>query len=706
MCDTDTKYTALESEQQQALLKVFEPLLKVRLIPTTMLLHLTEMFTIEEIIDIRNEELQKGRATAVHSLVERLLRKSEDYPDWFRVFMDALRYSDNGHIAEIIEGTCVSSMDELENYKRHIELFAPHLEVINPAEILPELTSILSDHDREQIKADQRNHGPRDAVLTLLDRLVKKTGDWFKDFLQALRSVGRDDLANLLHPQATQGAVYQQQDDLVTNTGGGRSDDNRVESGQQSLSPDRPPAQAVDSGQRAIQDGDVPSESPTTVPDESKVSPRGEACVNGSADYSDNGEPTAIPLESAEQLFESKPAAAVENVDVPVQSEKVTPVSNLDEGDTTHEEFNAGQGTTELLNTDVIEEKSDREYKEKPSQQSEGAIGEDKIDNDQLKARAINLRAYQTELVEPAFNGKNVILFAPTGSGKTVMAVAVMQYHLQEHNTGTRKKRVMFLVNQRPLVEQQERVFKHYLEPLGYRIIQLTGETLTYSLNQVVEARYDVIVLTAQILENALEDGDIKSLSVFTMLIFDECHHTQGKTSFNRIMGRYRDMKLERPEEPRPQIIGLTASIGVGKAANESGARDHILQICANLDVEMISKVVEYKNELSKYSPLPHEDILGTPGRQNDTFGKELNEIMSIIETEMESSKGVKEHKDLLKETEKRPIERGSLLYEQWLVKLCKHAIVLLDDKNVRRFFTTCSDHLREYNNACSFTKT
>ncbi|XP_070545143.1 uncharacterized protein [Ptychodera flava] len=215
MCDTDIKYTALESEQQVAVLKVFEPLLKVRLIPTTMLLHLTDIFSFEVTL-IKNQERQNGQAVAVHSLVELLLGKSDEYRDWFRVFMDALRDSGNGHIAEIIKGTCVSSMDELENYKRHIELFAPHLEVINPAEILPELTSILSDHDREQIKADQRNHGPRYAVLTLLDRLVKKTGDWFKDFLQALRNVGRDDLANLLHnPQATQRAVRQRPFNVV-----------------------------------------------------------------------------------------------------------------------------------------------------------------------------------------------------------------------------------------------------------------------------------------------------------------------------------------------------------------------------------------------------------------------------------------------------------------------------------------------------------
>ena len=39
----------------------------------------------------------------------------------------------------------------------------------------------------------------------------------------------------------------------------------------------------------------------------------------------------------------------------------------------------------------------------------------------------ISLRVYQTELAAPAMDGKNVIIVAPTGSGKTRVAFSIIQ---------------------------------------------------------------------------------------------------------------------------------------------------------------------------------------------------------------------------------------------------------------------------------------
>ncbi|XP_070545149.1 antiviral innate immune response receptor RIG-I-like [Ptychodera flava] len=652
--------TTFGTEQQRALLLVFEPLLHVYLVPNTMLCHLTHMFSLDELSHIANVEKQRGRRAAVHSLVEGVLNMSDEYPDWFRIFMDALRSSDNGHIAEIIEGTSENSMYELENYKRHIRLFAPHLEVINPAEILPELTSILSDHDREQIKADQRNHGPRYAVLTLLDRLVKKTGDWFKDFLQALRNVGRDDLANLLHgPETTEQVICQETEERVDTFSNDSNDNSSTDSDPLPLdSPEA--ANVVESvinennpcdedkqkfmellfspGARSywqenyrlgmdpslqanlmsplheswrqrleVQEVDVPSGTTIPAPPGSDVSLReGMEQVSISPGFSTTGINTDEKPQDRSQAQNISLDKQPEKVDQ--QPEKVTVTPDLDESNTSCEEVNQ--------EADVFEEKYDKEYTEKTSQRLDGATEAHCVGNELTHDQEISLCANQEELVSPALDGKNVIVFAPTGRGKTIMLAAIMKHHLQEGFTGPRPRRILFLVNEQPLVEQQGSVLKRYLEPLEYRIIQLTGETLTYSLNQVVEAGYDVIVLSAHTLENALEDEDIKSLSLFTMMTFDECHHTQGETMFNKIMGRFCDMKIEKPEDPRPQIIGLTACLDCCQASTDPNARDYVLQICANLDAEMISMVVENKEELTKYAAVLEE------GRNQDPDGK------------------------------------------------------------------------------------
>ena len=45
----------------------------------------------------------------------------------------------------------------------------------------------------------------------------------------------------------------------------------------------------------------------------------------------------------------------------------------------------------------------------------------------------IVLREYQKELAAPAFEGKNVIICAPTNSGKTFVAVEIANRHLNAH---------------------------------------------------------------------------------------------------------------------------------------------------------------------------------------------------------------------------------------------------------------------------------
>lgn len=50
------------------------------------------------------------------------------------------------------------------------------------------------------------------------------------------------------------------------------------------------------------------------------------------------------------------------------------------------------------------------------------------------------------------------------------------------------------------------------------------------------------------------------------------------------------------------QIIGLTASLGVGNAQSATEAVDHFVKMCANLDIEALSFVRENINELNLYS--------------------------------------------------------------------------------------------------------
>jgi len=54
-------------------------------------------------------------------------------------------------------------------------------------------------------------------------------------------------------------------------------------------------------------------------------------------------------------------------------------------------------------------------------------------------------------------------------------------------------------------------------------------------------------------------------------------------------------------------VIGLTASVGVGKAKSMKQAVDYVLTLCANLDCQVISTVTDNIAELNTHVNRPEE---------------------------------------------------------------------------------------------------
>lgn len=57
------------------------------------------------------------------------------------------------------------------------------------------------------------------------------------------------------------------------------------------------------------------------------------------------------------------------------------------------------------------------------------------------------LRTYQEELVQPALEGKNCVIVAPTGSGKTEVAIYAALKHIEERTSQGKPSRVCFFFN-------------------------------------------------------------------------------------------------------------------------------------------------------------------------------------------------------------------------------------------------------------------
>uniref|UniRef100_A0A8C5R5K7 RNA helicase n=1 Tax=Leptobrachium leishanense TaxID=445787 RepID=A0A8C5R5K7_9ANUR len=317
-------------------------------------------------------------------------------------------------------------------------------------------------------------------------------------------------------------------------------------------------------------------------------------------------------------------------------------------------------------------------------------------DHDMDRASPVNnisLRSYQMEVAKPALEGKNIIICLPTGSGKTRVAVYIAREHLDKRNELGLPAKVIVLVNKVPLVDQHyRREFNPYLKD-RYKIDKISGESaLKVSFHPVVK-KNDVIICTAQILENSLiqaaeDEQEGVKLSDFSLIIIDECHHTQKDAVYNNIMIRYVKMKkknlqrkkINKPLLAVPQILGLTASPGVGGAKNSKKAEEHILKICANLDADNIMIVQENIDQLREHVKEPCKRVEIAEDKKRNPFGDKINEMMEEIQN----------YGALFPKS-----DFGTQSFEQWVVQKEKSAA-----KEGNRKEHVCAEHLKKYNDA------
>ncbi|KFQ63487.1 putative ATP-dependent RNA helicase DDX58, partial [Pelecanus crispus] len=307
-------------------------------------------------------------------------------------------------------------------------------------------------------------------------------------------------------------------------------------------------------------------------------------------------------------------------------------------------------------------------------------------------------RSYQTELAQPAINGKNTLICAPTGSGKTFVAVMICEHHFQNVPAG-RKAKVVFLATKVPVYQQQKTVFKQHFERSGYFVQGVSGETVAnVSVEKVIQDS-DIIVLTPQILVNSFEEGILTSLSIFTLMIFDECHNTTGNHPYNVLMTRYLEQKFDSSANQLPQIVGLTASVGVGNAKTVKETIEHICTLCSYLDIQAISTVRENKEDLQRFRNKPETYVRWVKMRVQNHFADIISGLMSETEALMKKIYSV----DTMSQISKNDF--GTQKYEHWIVatqKKCK--LLQLPDKeeesSICRDLFICTEHLRKFNDA------
>ncbi|XP_059177111.1 antiviral innate immune response receptor RIG-I-like isoform X2 [Physella acuta] len=289
------------------------------------------------------------------------------------------------------------------------------------------------------------------------------------------------------------------------------------------------------------------------------------------------------------------------------------------------------------------------------------------------------LRNYQEELAEKALEGFNTVICAPTGSGKTLVAAYIIFEHLKKGTSDTNSKiRVAFLARTVPLATQQYKFLNGYL-PKAYKIELITGRSNdTMSLKSILKDN-NVIVMTPMILQNNIKNKHFR-LSKFTLLVFDECHHTRKDEPYNEVMFSYISIKVRGTEKQRnhlPQIVGLTASIGVEKAVVEKQAVESVKSVMANLDSPYLSTVKRFLQELQSVVPVPFERYELLEELDTDGCAVKVYDIIAKLEQHIKNHALELKNEKITRLVNDIPSNKKSQGYCQWIVKLNKTAMAV-----------------------------
>lgn len=194
------------------------------------------------------------------------------------------------------------------------------------------------------------------------------------------------------------------------------------------------------------------------------------------------------------------------------------------------------------------------------------------VEHPMIKKEHIESRLYQEAILGTAVS-KDLLCVLPTGLGKTPIAIVLSVFRLKKFPDS----KVMVLAPTKPLIEQHLNSFTEAVKLPEGDFTLLTGMVKP----EEREGHYKsskIIFATPQTVKNDLEN-DRLSLEDFSLVVFDEAHHSVGDYAYPYIAKAYHETGKNS------RILALTASPG--------GTKEKIKEIMSNLGI----KEVEIRTE-------------------------------------------------------------------------------------------------------------
>jgi len=187
-----------------------------------------------------------------------------------------------------------------------------------------------------------------------------------------------------------------------------------------------------------------------------------------------------------------------------------------------------------------------------------------------------------------------------------LVGAIIITDHLNKNKDNPRCH-VGFVVPTKPLADQQKQKLEGYIH--GVRVGIVTADFKTTLAESI--STNDITVCTAGKLHEQLHHGRL-SISQFSLLVLDECHHTVKEHPYAQLMKCYLEKKFEaRAISASPggtQVIGMTASPGSGQSRSLDLTKtfNHLKKLMAHLDSSGgVKTVTKYEDELKDFSRRP-----------------------------------------------------------------------------------------------------
>ncbi|XP_014473379.1 PREDICTED: endoribonuclease Dicer [Dinoponera quadriceps] len=231
-------------------------------------------------------------------------------------------------------------------------------------------------------------------------------------------------------------------------------------------------------------------------------------------------------------------------------------------------------------------------------------------------------RAYQIDLYEKAVED-NIIVYLPTGAGKTYIAVMLLKKLSGELQMPYSKngKRSIFIVNTVALVRQQAEYIKRHtcLTCKGYsgdmKVDVWKEDRWKLEFDEI-----QVLVMTAQILVDIITRGYMK-LDRINLIIFDECH----RAVYNHPMRQIMQLFENYPKEQQPRTLAMSATL-----LNSNIKSDKIQSTIKDLEVTFQAKIATVQSVecIQEYCTNPKENIIKYDTYVASALAVDVNDII------------------------------------------------------------------------------